>query len=1559
MAESNSDKTSTSSSNTIAAPVAEETVIAIDDTTPETNNDAPEEPVTEEVLSWRAAMKQTESNGAARRWYFKNKLDDEYNVPGSFEPLRPEIVAGTSEMPWQALLPLERDQALPVGSYWPVFCVSWKDLDFDTLESIELDARPGDSEGQMYYVRNLTKTVLSKEDLKDTPTGEFTRLRLHRQVKIEIGAEAVYPKITITTTAGTEATASFQLHYFELGSTNFQSSSGDKDVVVYGNDRPDRFIRIGASSPEPVTVSAYDFSELGNYAVTYHFTTGMGHVDIWDLRRPSKKKLKGKPQPMTLPIASHSFKVAEEILNPSVGEPFFCAAISSTGSQVAVCSSADMGSGKTLPMTVFHCNPTAPEESDLKKPWPLKRFTDLSKDLANSCGEIRFRSTNPETARDQDERLFKFDGVTLEIYSTHGRWNRVFVLSAKVDRMARGLMADSLFCSIRGRLLVNTAIKGLVSIWDFEAGRVISNISVPEDSTMVWASLSRDGSMVAVSVKGEIHVHDVATTIKIGVYKEALNDTNNFQMDFGQDYFLTNNYLASPCSSSGEPGSRSIVRVSDLSIVRTFSAYEELLLQTPQASGVPIFAFDQGSIVNIHEFGDLLSPVEDSGCEVDCEVGNDITFHVLMDAWYTDFVSEDGAVFKAKSVDVTAPGSSYTTLTITVEDDEGTVTQEGVICVGTASYYHRAFYVPESSQLFILTSCYLHVWNLSVTDSSVCELAYVWKLQEDDPEHVDDYANRIIEEVKSCSHGQRVQMTISGKTWYRDAVQIEDGKQLDLPSDIVTIPVSSNDTLKVPEEDRLVQGVQILVSLYAGCDSSVKESIIQYLRSHIRPSFNHPESSLVTMSRTWTPANRTSLEAIVSRLLPTKRITWIPDTNATKSTDPLAILLSTAETQPRVIGVVRVILNYCVSHASRTKNLAFMSPIFDSMRELMEFFPEEAQECMSGISYIPAKQRSFIMDNHIIAHPPKVHMQIWNKDRKKLASSKNPILQLHESEAVPDPTNDKFTLPVFVAAFDALWNYKDNTDTKSKKDALAKTARPNGTTWWRTLYHMFILKLQFRSHTYVECHNFSLEFFDNPAIAALVAYKWNTIGFMYWLIRFVFQCVFYFLVTVAALMQVYYKGPDKIHMAGVFIAIIVFGVVFLWLELLQATKNWNRYASIYNILDMIAYTVPVAASIDQLAILLRGDVTGNARILSYSVLVVFIHALFELRINKSVCKYVTIIQETVIEIRVFFIIFAGGLFAFTVATLHLLRACPVLGGCEEPTTKLTSHFLGALSATYFFMGGRYDPVGDEFDSQDWGFHLMMVVYFFFTVIVMLNVLIALINVAFTKGDDSWRLVWIESRLRYIESAENMSYHIPGFRQSHNWFPKEIFYSATLQEVRAYREKYDSKASKNKDRDLLEDWGRDDYDEEEETQGAARTRKLGASQDEDNASSASVNGEAEDNSEEEQEGQDGDENEDENEKGGTDDDGDADEEDGEVVDVDGNDGEGEEEEEEEEAKDQDEDKDDDASVVKDLKVQVLKLQKQVSRQLEVQQEMHEQSQRQLQELRELLLAQNRT
>ncbi|KAF9965674.1 hypothetical protein BGZ70_004342 [Mortierella alpina] len=235
-----------------------------------------------------------------------------------------------------------------------------------------------------------------------------------------------------------------------------------------------------------------------------------------------------------------------------------------------------------------------------------------------------------------------------------------------------------------------------------------------------------------------------------------------------------------------------------------------------------------------------------------------------------------------------------------------------------------------------------------------------------------------------------------------------------------------------------------------------------------------------------------------------------------------------------------------------------------------------------------------------------------------------------------------------------LWNYEDNPEFE--------ISRPRDNTLWKTLYHMLTIKLRPKAHTYINCHDFNLEVFDNPAIAAL------------------------------------------------------------------ALKHGKTYRTIYNLLDIMGYTVPVGTSIQQIVVLYENNPDGYTKTLSFAVLIVFLHA-----------------------------------------------------------------------------GGRYDDVDDEFESEAWEFHVMMGVYFFFTVIVMLNVLI-----------DTWRLVWIESRLRYTEAAENMSYHVPGFRQSHNWFPKEVFYSATLQEVKAYLEKYHSKESKNQNCEILQDWERDEeYDEDEE------------------------------------------------------------------------------------------------------------------------------------------------
>lgn len=93
-----------------------------------------------------------------------------------------------------------------------------------------------------------------------------------------------------------------------------------------------------------------------------------------------------------------------------------------------------------------------------------------------------------------------------------------------------------------------------------------------------------------------------------------------------------------------------------------------------------------------------------------------------------------------------------------------------------------------------------------------------------------------------------------------------------------------------------------------------------------------------------------------------------------------------------------------------------------------------------------------------------------------------------------------------------------------------------------------------------------------------------------------------------------------------------------------------------------------------------------------------------MRVIKSVCNIVTIILSIVGKIRVFFAIFAVSILAFSHSFLHLLKAqshdCPWDGtsttdtarGCDVRDTDFPNTFVGALSATYFFMVRIHDSI---------------------------------------------------------------------------------------------------------------------------------------------------------------------------------------------------------------------------------------------------------------------------
>ncbi|KAF9586719.1 hypothetical protein BGW38_007552 [Lunasporangiospora selenospora] len=472
-------------------------------------------------------------------------------------------------------------------------------------------------------------------------------------------------------------------------------------------------------------------------------------------------------------------------------------------------------------------------------------------------------------------------------------------------------------------------------------------------------------------------------------------------------------------------------------------------------------------------------------------------------------------------------------------------------------------------------------------------------------------------------------------------------------------------------------------------------------------------------------------------------------------------MLEKAKTDPIAIELVRLFVDYCFETAKATKEIVFIQHLLECMDELTDSYADLAFQITREFAFLRNHDRQFVIENHRIAHPPAIR-RFWALDDTKIYECRNPILQIQLNNKAPDELNKNFTEVIFAAPVNLLWSFEPNPRSPSKEFPLLD---PQHSTNW-----------------------------------------------------------------------VYYKDRDSL--LGVFAVIILLSCVFLWLEFLQwresryyaepkptggveATETeevkldkspqsftsplqWIKakmrpgferslensrqsslnlqktrssyFRSPYNTLDLVMYLYPLVTSVHQIVNIVRGEQDDVTADFSFCVMITFLHLLAELRVSETVCKYITIVFGILREIKVFFMVFAVSMLFFTIAIVHVLHGVGSTKG-NEKEASLPVDFLGAITTVYLMMGGRYDPIASDMYADAEGESKAT---------YKNTPLLVMVMVAFVKADDSWRQSWFENRLRYVESAENMSYHIPGFRETFDWFPKIVYYGATPYQVRQYR-----------------------------------------------------------------------------------------------------------------------------------------------------------------------------
>ncbi|KAF9140196.1 hypothetical protein BGX30_006901 [Mortierella sp. GBA39] len=1464
-----------------------------------------------DVELWQRQMESSITAAAAQRWYFTDMSKE-----GTTNPVEPATIRAIPSKVWTNKASLKDVPPGWYWVVFCV-SFDGLDLDQITTMHFDAERGDAlNNMGTLTNsCKTRLTTHEIKHNLKQKASMGMVRLRMHRQ--IEVTGKEEYLHLCVAAKSRSTFQPSeiplFKLHYVELGTSSFRSATGEEDYVLYGFGNPDQVITVdrGPSSPERPTatkIRTFGISDKGEFAVTLHLresnaspasptTSNTGAtvitvdaatstatldnppsstvptidgrrprvhavISVWDIRSSTNSidvDVKACPDwgPLqySLPCAEIDNELPDMLASPEAWKRFHaCISISTKGTKVALC-----GIETTYGALPFVAYDNLPAYADqVREP---RTFTKrpTCKGLELFSGHCVFHRIDPDQFDHHDdnndnERFITFNGSVFEVYSTKSSgWIRLHRITLTLDLSLNRPHFYVFVQSLRGRYFAWTGVPGVVSIWNIEKAKLVKNIYVDIDTSPIHAVLSPDGSKVAISVKGSVQIYQSTTGILLGTHTKSVLSDNNSEVVLGDEYFVVKD--KSHAFPGGPVDVRSIVRIQDMKVVYPeHPIHPDYRLVYPLPSTTTIAAYKQGSVLNIKRMTAIESPSLPHPCRnTPCE---------LEEVPIDDFIDKKiftyaGGVFEVKCFQEYLNGYMNMMLKVTVRessnDSPATVPKSMVLPLGDTTAGFRGHYLPMTSKLVVFAEGYMKIWSLSSTAAHVCQLDYVWGSLPYQPENAKSYCYRPLLKAWSCRHGASLKYRLGKPVWYEH--NVAKGNTESTERDILTVPPNRDvESVTTSEGQRLKYGIFSLIDIYGYKDLSCKQDIIRYLLTCIRPSTINPTSCLVPLCQAWSLKNQAYIFAIMQEILPETMVTWIPDSTATETTDPLAILMNIAKKERSVIKVVRVVIGYCVAQATRFNNMAFLHPLFGSMREIIKYYPEEALKYMGRIAFFRVKYPSYLWENHIPSQKlTPLRFSLFKSIRRigmseleiKRGARLESIMQFKYNMETKDcEGGDGSGDPVFMASFDALW-YNKSRDVDREEDRIfASNGRrhrsgergTNGsgsigggsdaqltphnsmaasdmfgeplksekTTKWKALLQMVQLKLLFRAPPVVECYNFELELFDNPAIAALVSYKWDTIGYPYWFVRFFCQFFYYMLVVTAALTQVYNPRPSRLY--GVFIAIIAMAFIFIMLEIMQAVQDWKRYLrSHYNIADVAAFGIPLAASIQQLVLIYGQKESSNNRALSFSVLVVFFHMLIELRISKGVCKYVTIIQQAVVEIWIFFMIFAGCIVAFTITLLHLRMSC-TYEGCTRTETKYPRHFVGALSATYFFLGGRYDPVSGELDSmEDWAFHLAMFIFLFSTTILMLNVLIALINVAFAKGDDSWRLAWIEARLRYIESAENLSYHIPGFRQTFDCFPKLIYFTATAKDVNAYINKYPKGQRQDDIESLIDEW----------------------------------------------------------------------------------------------------------------------------------------------------------
>ncbi|KAK3848218.1 MAG: hypothetical protein J3R72DRAFT_93092 [Linnemannia gamsii] len=1188
-------------------------------------------------------------------------------------------------------------------------------------------------------------------------TKSILRWKLHESIAVAAESDSVSSNgtikiiMTVETWKSVSSTpGAISLHVLEL-----HQGSGKpykEDPTIKRHFPFTWFIDINGDTGSPKEIASYCFSGDGAYvAVLVHSSVGQG----LELYRIDQNR---SCSPLVASWRLSSYKTTEYDIS-----------VSWDGSQIVVLNLTNRDQSAIYTRQKHHSKTQARTTVTTDSPQKFNiglLHSKIRKYFSKGTFHTSASSGNPL----KNERFVTFGGTVMAVYSVYGKW-KLISKEAIVDPEDPIDLYPDWKENLQGyRLVLLHRDGGYISTRDLTAWyRPISArdlpTTIPSDE-IVATCLSECGKYFVMATKDRITLYLTETWTTLGFW--SLQKDGDMQGEISGAHFITKNRCASGIvvntHSTPNPTVDShgfVVDIDTLTTIerihsRSLRHYSLTTLDTPDDS-TSMFLYESQTTLGAIRYTDrLVRPCSKAATMCTVECGSVGAFQTLSDAECPANIVEcdDGSRGRRKTVSM---------LTVSMQDAKFVHinTMEFPLSEGSKLLGLHQSVLDGHSYMVIALSSLILVWRISASLEGDCDLLWAegtnadaeWSLCDGEYTLVIAEGDDVETEWRLCQHHQL--------------------HRCDNTSDISTRNLLD---LHIPNPDAFLDGIVRLVEIFKDADETTKRAIIRYTERHINQCLDPENDSAAILTRlcaSWSAGFHEHLLAFVRALFGSPSFHWVPKPTMSQESNPISILIDRLKDNLYVLDIVEIMINYCVRLAKVDSDLHFLGPITQSLRITLEFQGVDSgvfARMLRSFAYFPAREYHFAVDHHAVADPP------FDSNKKKmLHECKDPVLELSAKPIVVH-INKRLTPRLYVASFDMLWSYEEIPTSKKKHWAFIQKA---------------LLFLTLMSNKRCICHPFDLDDLDNPAIVALVRYKWMKVGFPFWL----FQTLFYGYITVFFLVRIFYdiygKG-DPVYSETVWIINVAFSWIFALgalrdLVVLTAVLRMKPRGSVYSVVEILTSLIPTIAYLAGSPItvdLINSNIYES--FLSASILFTLLQFLLMFRVMKTVGGFLSVLWRTFHSIWVFLAMFAYIIFAYAVSFLYLQYVVCMDDDCSNIPKSKPENFFMATTFTYFMTGGMYEFVETNIKNRNWKVHLMLA-SFLFVVTIMLNILFGMVNHAFDSDGRIPELEWVEERMYLITRAENFFRglrHFLLYDSEKN--PDKIYYTATPTQVRKYK-----------------------------------------------------------------------------------------------------------------------------------------------------------------------------